>query len=246
MESSKSTLNNFIQSNYAEFVKTTFAYTHKKYRLTSNKEQQSKVHCELNPIRNGVETYDYTQSVAFELLGHLQDLQHKHDIIHCGYGILNEYVEYANEFFKYGDLLFKIDMLQTQDPSLSSAGFGISEQEIALKKEIGDIYYYKTMLHNLLGIPHNIADSEWNHQESFPIEILADFIKKFVYYSHELNIPEIQQASYDIDRCFNFVCKKLGTTLGDIIAQNEAKLRKRYPSGTFTSQEAAAKADTNG
>jgi len=246
LESSKSTLNNFIQSNYAEFVKTTFAYTHKKYRLTSNKEQQSKVHCELNPIRNGVETYDYTQSVAFELLGHLQDLQHKHDIIHCGYGILNEYVEYANEFFKYGDLLFKIDMLQTQDPSLSSAGFGISEQEIALKKEIGDIYYYKTMLHNLLGIPHNIADSEWNHQESFPIEILADFIKKFVYYSHELNIPEIQQASYDIDRCFNFVCKKLGTTLEEIIAQNEAKLRKRYPSGTFTSQEAAAKADTNG
>jgi hypothetical protein len=235
-----------LANSYPEFVKTTFAYTYKKYKLTSDQEKCEKLRHQLNPVFEGITNFDHTQGVAFELINHLQDLQHKHDIIHCGYGILNEYVEYTNEFFKYGDLLFKIDMLQAQDPSLSSAGFGISEQEIALKKEIGDIYYYKTMLHNLLGIPHNIADSEWNHQESFPIEILADFIKKFVYYSHELNIPEIQQASYDIDRCFNFVCKKLGTTLEDIIAQNEAKLRKRYPSGTFTSQEAAAKADTNG
>jgi len=201
--------------SYSEFVKTIFAYTYKKYA------NSPAPHIDM-----------------------LHDLMKKHDIIHCAYGILNEYIEYANEFFKYGELLYKIDLLQTQDPSLPASSCGISKQEIAIKKEIGDIYYYKTMLHNLLDIPHNIADSEWDHQESFPIETLADFVKKFVYYAHELNIKEIQQASYDIDRCFNFVCKKLGTSLTEIIAQNEAKLRARYPSGTFTSQEAAAKADT--
>jgi len=230
-----------LENSYPEFVKTTFAYTYKKYKLTSDQEKCEKLRHQLNPVFEGITNFDHTQGVAFELINHLQDLQHKHDIIHCAYGILNEYIEYANEFWKYGELIHKQDIMMRDTKSFIDA---TSKQEIAIKKEIGDIYYYKTMLHNLLDIPHNIADSEWDHQESFPIETLADFVKKFVYYAHELNIKEIQQASYDIDRCFNFVCKKLGTSLAEIIAQNEAKLRARYPSGTFTSQEAAAKADT--
>lgn len=239
-------LDAFIQDNYAKFVKTTFAYTHKKYRITSNKHECEVIHEGLNPVRNGIESYDYTQSVAFELLGQLKDLQHKHDIVHCAYGILNEYVEYMNEFMKY------INMVDALENTLLGSLTQISvedldKQLVAIKKEIGDIYYYKTMLLNLLDIDQSITDIEWSSgEEGLTVEALADLIKKFVYYSHELDVAGVKQACFDMDRCFNHVCKKLETSLPEVIAQNEAKLRARYPSGTFTSQEAAAKADTHG
>jgi hypothetical protein len=231
--------------SYSDFVKSTFAYTHKKFGLTFNKEECEKIHASLNPVNNqGIETYDYTQTVAFNLLKELKDLQHKHDIIHCAYGILNEYVEYMNEFIKYINLVETLEnnllgsqlLLKTED---------LDKQLTAIEKEIGDIYYYKTMLLNLLGIDQPITDVEWTTgKEEQIVEALADLIKKYVYYSHELNVPAIKQACFDMDRCFNHICKKLGTSLAEIIAQNEAKLRARYPSGTFTSQDAAAKADT--
>lgn len=201
--------------SYSEFVKTTFAYTYKKYA------NSPAPHIDM-----------------------LHDLMKKHDIIHCAYGILNEFVEYMNEFSKY------INLIETLENKLLASELllkieDLDKQLTAVKKEIGDIYYYKTMLLNLLAIDQPITDIEWNSGEEGPIvEGLADLIKKYVYYSHPLDVPAIKQACFDMDRCFNFVCKKLGTTLGDIISQNEAKLRKRYPSGTFTSQEAAAKADT--
>jgi hypothetical protein len=171
----------------------------------------------------------------------LDDLMKKHDIVHCAYGILNEYVEYLNEFHKYGELVYKA----SKNP-LMPGEEQINAQEIAVLKEIGDIYYYKTMLFNLLNLPHNPTDIQWCSEEGPHIEIIGDLIKKYIYYSHEFDRAAFMQASYDLDRCFNFICFKFNTTLPVIISQNEAKLRKRYPSGTFTSQEAAAKADKNG
>jgi hypothetical protein len=209
----KSTLDAFIEATYTRFCVTTFAYTHKKYEDTEN------------PVK---------------LLEQLTDLQHKHDITHCAYGILNEYVEFLNEFHKYGELVY----LASENPSTPTGP--IDAQEVALKKEIGDIYYYKTMLFNLLDLPHNIADTEWCSEEGLHIEVIGDLIKKHIYYGHDLDTTALLQASFDLDRCFNFICRKFNTTLSEIISQNEVKLRKRYPSGTFTSQEAAAKADTNG
>jgi hypothetical protein len=203
-------LDAFTQDNYAKFVKTTFAYTYKKEPISTDPIQQ---------------------------LHHLQRL---HDIVHCTYGILNEYVEYVNEFGKYGELVYKASQDYTYPTTILDA------QEIVVSKEIGDIYYYKTMLFNLLGLTHNITDIQWCSEEGPHIEIIGDLIKKYVYYGHPFDIKAFEQASYDLDRCFNFICFKFNTTLPDIIAQNEAKLRKRYPSGTFTSQEAAAKADTHG
>lgn len=216
MESSKSTLDAFIQDNYAKFVKTTFAYTHKKYRT----------------------------ECATDVLEQFQDLQHKHDIVHCAYGILNEFVEYMNEFMKY------INMIDALENTLLGSLVKINSEDLdkqltAIKKEIGDIYYYKTMLLNLLNIDQPITDIEWSSgEEGLTVEALADLIKKFIYYSHELDVAGVKQACFDMDRCFNHVCKKLETSLPEVIAQNEAKLHKRYPSGTFTSQEAAVKADT--
>jgi len=207
-----------LENNYAEFVKTTFAYTYKKYVSTS--EQHS--------------------DILHDLMKMLDDLMKKHDIVHCAYGILNEYIEYLNEFHKYGKLVYKA----SENPLMPCEAIDI--QEIAVLKEIGDIYYYKTMLFNLLGLTHTITDIQWCSEEGPHIEIIGDLIKKYIYYGHELDAAALMQASYDLDRCFNFICFKFNTTLPDIISQNEAKLRKRYPSGTFTSQEAAAKADTNG
>jgi len=209
----KSTLDAFIEATYSRFCVTTFAYTHKKYEDTEN------------PVK---------------LLEQLTDLQHKHDIVHCAYGILNEYVEYLNEFHKYGELVYKA----SENPLMPCEAIDI--QEIAVLKEIGDIYYYKTMLFNLLNLPHTVTDIQWCSEEGPHIEIIGDLIKKYIYYSHEFDVTTFMQASFDLDRCFNFICFKFNTTLPDIISQNEAKLRKRYPSGTFTSQEAAAKADKNG
>lgn len=208
-----------MENNYAEFVKTTFAYTYKKYVNTS--EQHS--------------------DILHDFMKMLDDLMKKHDIVHCAYGILNEYVEYLNEFHKYGELVYKA----SKNP-LMPGEEQINAQEIAVLKEIGDIYYYKTMLFNLLNLPHNPTDIQWCSEEGPHIEIIGDLIKKYIYYSHEFDRTAFMQASYDLDRCFNFICFKFNTTLPVIISQNEAKLRKRYPSGTFTSQEAAAKADKNG
>lgn len=200
--------------SYSEFVKTTFAYTYKKYA------NSPAPHIDM-----------------------LHDLMKKHDIIHCAYGILNEFVEYMNEFIKY------INLVETLENNLLSSQLlkpvDLDKQLTSIEKEIGDIYYYKTMLLNLLDIDQPITDVEWTTgEEGQTVEALADLIKKYVYYSHELNVPAIKQACFDMDRCFNHVCRKLETSLPEIIAQNEAKLRARYPSGTFTSQEAAAKADT--
>lgn len=200
-----------LQSNYAKFVKTTFAYTYKKEPISPDPTQQ---------------------------LHHLQRL---HDIVHCAYGILNEYVEYINEFHKYGELIVK-----ASNTPLEPYEAQLEAQEIAVLKEIGDIYYYKTMLFNLLNLPQTTTDLQWNSDEGPHVEIIGDLIKKYVYYGHTLDVKALEQACFDLDRCFNFVCFKFNTTLPDIIAKNEEKLRKRYPSGTFTSQEAAAKADTHG
>lgn len=218
--------------SYSEFVKSTFAYTHKKYRTECATE-----------ICSAEMPTAISENIS--VLEQFQDLQHKHDIIHCGYGILNEFVEYMNEFIKYINI---IETLENTPPSAACVQItaDLDKQLVAIKKEIGDIYYYKTMLLNLLDIDQPITDIEWDApNEGITVEALADLIKKFVYYSHELNVPAIKQACFDMDRCFNSVCRSLSTTLPDIIAQNEEKLRKRYPSGTFTSQEAAAKADTH-
>ena len=56
----------------------------------------------------------------------------------------------------------------------------LDAQLIAIKKEIGDIYYYKTMLLNLLNIDQPITDIAWESEEGLQVEILGDLIKKFV------------------------------------------------------------------
>jgi NTP pyrophosphatase (non-canonical NTP hydrolase) len=72
---------------------------------------------------------------------------------------------------------------------------------------------------------------------------LADAIKKEVIYDKPADKVNIIEEVGDTLFYLTAVCNLYGFTLEDAIVHNIKKLEKRYPSGTFTSAEAIARAD---
>lgn len=66
---------------------------------------------------------------------------------------------------------------------------------------------------------------------------VADNIKKHFYHNHDLDIADMLKESGDILWYLVLLADTLGFNLNDMIDKNVAKLRSRYPSGSFTSQD---------
>lgn len=66
---------------------------------------------------------------------------------------------------------------------------------------------------------------------------LVDAIKKHLYSSHQLDASEMLKELGDTLWYLVLLADTLGFSLEDVIQKNVDKLRSRYQSGSFTSQE---------
>ncbi len=63
----------------------------------------------------------------------------------------------------------------------------------------------------------------------------ADSLKKWAFHAHSLNEDELKKELGDVLWYAALACDALGLQLGDVMAENIEKLRRRYPEG-FSSE----------
>lgn len=123
-----------------------------------------------------------------------------------------------------------------------------AEDEENLVEELGDYYFYLTLLEMNVGEDYQFsstpADVDWEGARHFAA-VLLDLSKKEVIYAKELNQEQIhnfQELTANMRGYFHFVLHQLDMTEAEIQAHNMAKLEKRYPTG-YSNEAAAARAD---
>jgi len=73
-------------------------------------------------------------------------------------------------------------------------------------------------------------------------EVLT-YVKRHVFYGQELDMPAIKKELGDVMFAFTAICNILGLEVEDIRELNQEKLTARYPLGTFSNEQAKARAD---
>jgi hypothetical protein len=213
------------QMNYAEFVQTTFAYAHKSFSL--------------DPFQS-IDGDHTTAVTQYRELGgayqtQLDELCLRADKLHVGLAIAGEILELTNEidqWFGHGE--------QQKCPYLQAS-----------QKEIGDLCYYIQMLFNLYGFDVNIPDI-LPVEEAAPNrlavtkygETLVDYIKRVEVYGQVYDSIALHEHILNFLEALMSLCPMLSTTQQDIVGQNILKLQTRYASGSFSTQESQAKADS--
>ena len=71
---------------------------------------------------------------------------------------------------------------------------------------------------------------------------VADQIKKFLYHGHDLDESKLAGELGDVLWYVAALCTRLGLLMGEVMAGNVEKLRKRYPDG-FSSQASQERKD---
>lgn len=64
----------------------------------------------------------------------------------------------------------------------------------------------------------------------------GDTLKKHLFHGHGLDTAELSKELGDVLWYAALACDALGLQLGDVMAQNVEKLRRRYPDGFETSR----------
>lgn len=149
------------------------------------------------------------------------------DTYHCLIGILGEHQEYLNE----------VQVLKNMYTSLPTADH--SGQLFKVHKEIGDMCYYTMMLFVICNL--KFKTSYGFITDTRTLEQLQDAFKRYVSYKH-LDAP-IQTALEKWAGYLTIIAGNTGYDLDYFMQQNMDKLRKRYPSGKFDSEDAANKKD---
>lgn len=72
----------------------------------------------------------------------------------------------------------------------------------------------------------------------------ADHIKKHVFHGHALDVERLRKEIGDVLWYAAALCETLGVGLGDVMAENDRKLRERYPDG-FSNEASLARKDVN-
>lgn len=85
------------------------------------------------------------------------------------------------------------------------------------------------MMHAAMGISGEVGE-------------LIDVIKKHILYGKELDTKHLLEESGDVMWYFSILFDTLGTSFEEIMAINNAKLKKRYPQG-FTEANALERLD---
>lgn len=72
---------------------------------------------------------------------------------------------------------------------------------------------------------------------------LAEHVKKGVLHQHGLDVAAVRKEAGDVLWYLAAICTKLDIDLGDVMADNIAKLQVRYPNG-FSSADSVQRRDT--
>jgi NTP pyrophosphatase (non-canonical NTP hydrolase) len=70
----------------------------------------------------------------------------------------------------------------------------------------------------------------------------ADSLKKWGFHSHPLDADELRKELGDVLWYAALACDALGLRLGDVMAENIDKLRRRYPDG-FSSERSLQRSE---
>jgi hypothetical protein len=162
----------------------------------------------------------------------------------------NQYEALAQEGVKeLGDLCYYMAMLQTLllNPPESFTKFAFKSDDVWGNWAWSELT--KGFLEKLVGYTPQLSlvDSE-EHVFTF-VEAVLDKTKKLLFYGHEGNFNSVlDDMNFLLNwfRVFYFVrCRENDTpyTIEELQTLNQQKLAKRYTSGTFTPEEAAAKKD---
>lgn len=74
---------------------------------------------------------------------------------------------------------------------------------------------------------------------------LLDAIKKHVVYKKPLDVHNVVEELGDLEFYMEAVRAAIGVTREEVVAQNVEKLSKRYPSGSYSNEQAQNRADKN-
>lgn len=74
---------------------------------------------------------------------------------------------------------------------------------------------------------------------------LLDAVKKYLFYGSPLDVENVVEELGDILFYTTMACNALGIPLETVVQRNVHKLSKRYPSGSFSEQDARERADKN-
>lgn len=149
------------------------------------------------------------------------------DTYHCLIGILGEHQEYLNEVRVLKNLF-------TISPTADH-----SKQLFKVHKEIGDMCYYTCMLCVICDIEFKVCSETLPNNRT--LEELQDAFKRYISYNH-LDAPTETTLKQWLCALWN-IAFETGLNLEYFAQQNMDKLRKRYPSGKFDSNDAANKKD---
>lgn len=175
-------------------------------------------------------TFAYSSSINMGTINH--DL----DILHIALGIAGEWIELNNELNKHKEIKDNLSSLY-QAPLYNN--IDLEKAYLAAEKELGDLCYYIQMAANLcnISIPIN-----YNKKDHRAIENFTDAVKKKIFYKHEIYLDTY---ILDVWGHLTFIADyEFNKPIEYFIEQNKTKLMKRYPSGKFSSTDAAEKKDT--
>jgi NTP pyrophosphatase (non-canonical NTP hydrolase) len=71
---------------------------------------------------------------------------------------------------------------------------------------------------------------------------LCELVKKGVFHQHGIDRDKLEKELGDVLWYAAALCTKAGLDMGDVMARNIAKLRKRYPDG-YSAEASKARAD---
>lgn len=91
----------------------------------------------------------------------------------------------------------------------------------------------KDIIHMLLGLQGEVGE-------------LVDALKKHIIYSQNLDVANVREELGDIEFYLEGLRQAIGLNRDEILEQNILKLRNRYPSGSYSDQQAKDRIDKNG
>lgn len=133
--------------------------------------------------------------------------------------------------------------LELQEPLKSN----ISGQTLAIraKRTSGEFCSYAQFVENLGKEMNTMAEELHHHTTGMSGEAgeLLDATKKVWIYGKPVDVEHIIEEMGDLRWYYQSMLNTLGLTDEDIQAANTVKLMKRYPSGSFSPEQAIARAD---
>lgn len=235
--------------SYSEFVATTFAFASKSFFLESFQAIRSQEAQTPENFDSLQEENRSLRDLGSAYTCQIDELCRSLDILHVGLALAGEAFELIQGMKKLTDnhdcdnIACRTDLTPASQKALKE-----------VLKELGDLFYYTQMLSNLYNQGYDLSDPSTWDDDPEPVtetlfidrvEQLVDYIKRVEVYKQEYNPVLMSDFLLHVVDAVHSIGLFLGCEPQDLVKMNRDKLMKRYPSGSFSTQESAAKADAN-